>query len=301
MPGIAVEPLSDEAKGLIELQCRSVLEQYRDALREVQIYKWAARSFFALVLGGSIVGFFQLQDYLDERITKNTSNLEHLFYAKSLSEGGEPREALPELLEFARYSSSTPLPQSVPSTDSRNLFGDFAKAGPAIRSYFFLNLLDVISAIPDDSSADPAFGRTEWNELLKNTRFRTDILDNPRWEDDERLLSSMGHAHAKFATSREALLEVKPYFQKLRRYARSGEYRAMGSFVLGIYSLADNDIRGAAQRFAEANAAKPKWLDDADDYFATTDPRYWLQLFPSREEFVKRYGAAFTATAKATR
>ncbi len=32
----------------------------RDALREVQIYKWAARSFFALVLGGSIVGFFQL-------------------------------------------------------------------------------------------------------------------------------------------------------------------------------------------------------------------------------------------------
>lgn len=134
------------------------------------------------------------------------------------------------------------MPQSVPSVDSRNLFGDFAKAGPAIRSYFFLNLLDVISAIPDDSSADSAFGRIEWNGLLKNARFRTDILDNPRWEDDERLLSSMGHAHAKFATSRAALVEVKPDFQRLRRYARSADYRAMVSFGLGVYGLADNDM-----------------------------------------------------------
>ncbi len=288
-----MEPLSEEAKNLIELQCRSVLEQYRDALREVQIYKWAARSFFALVLGGSIVGFFQLQDYLDERITKNTSNLEHLFYAKSLSEVGEAREALPELLEFARYSSSTPLPQSVPSTDSRNLFGDFAKAGPAIRSYFFLNLLDVISAIPNDTSDDAAFGRIEWNELLKNTRFRADILDNPRWEDDERVLNSMGHAYAKFAPDREALLQVKPYFQKLRRYARSPDSKAMGSFVLGIYSLADNDIPAAAQRFGEANAAKPKWIDEPEDYFAGSDPAYWTKLFSSRDEFVRRYTQAY--------
>jgi hypothetical protein len=88
----------------------------------------------------------------------------------------------------------------------------------------------------------------------------------------------MGHVHAKFATSRAALVDVKPYFQKLRRYARSAEYRAMASFVLGVYSLADNDIQGAAQRFAEANAAKSRWVDDPDDYFATTDPLYWLQL-----------------------
>ena len=171
-----MEPLSEEAKNLIELQCRSVLEQYRDALRE--IYKWAARSFFALVLGGSIVGFFQLQDYLDERITKNTSNLEHLFYAK-------------------------------------------------------------------------------------------------------------------FAPDREALLQVKPYFQKLRRYARSADSKAMGSFVLGIYSLADNDMQGAAQRFGEANAAKPKWIDEPEDYFAGPDPAYWTKLFSSRDEFVRRYTQAF--------
>lgn len=297
-----MEALSEEARKLIELQCRSVLEQYRDALREVQIYKWAARSFFALVLGGSIVGFFQIQDYLDERITKNTSNLEHLFYAKSLSDGGEPREALPELLEFARFSSATPLPQSVPSSDSRNLFGDFAKAGPAMRSYFFLSLLDVISAIPNDTSADAAFGRTEWQELMKNTRFRADILDNPRWVDDERILNSLGHAYAKFAADKTELLQVKPTFQKLRRFAAASENKAMANFVLGIYSLGDNDIAHAAEYFSAANAAKPKWIDDPDDYFATPDPRYWTKLFPSREDFVKRYTKAYDAMeAKPTR
>ncbi len=290
-----METLSEDAKKLIELQCRSVLEQYRDALREVQIYKWAARSFFALVLGGSIVGFFQLQDYLDERITRNTSNLEHLFYAKSLSDTGEMREALPELLEFARFSSATPLPQSVPSHDSRNLFGDFAKSGPAIRTYFFLSLLEVLSSIPNDSSADPGFGRVEWHELLKNTRFRADILDNPRWTEDDRVLMALGHAHAKFAADRAELLEAKAYFQKLRRYATIGEYKATASFVLGIYSLADNDIGQAADYFRAANAARPKWMEDEEDYFASSDPLYWVRLFPSREEFQTRYVKAYDA------
>jgi len=37
-------------------------------------------------------------------------------------------------------------------------------------------------------------------------------------------------------------------------------------------------------------------VDDPDDYFATTDPLYWVQLFPSREEFVKRYREVRAAT-----
>ncbi|MFI4998905.1 MAG: hypothetical protein ACHQK9_03400 [Reyranellales bacterium] len=290
-----MEPLSDDAKKLIAEHCKTVLEQYGDALREVQIYKWAARAFFALVLGGSIIGFLQLQGYLDDRITKNTSNLEHLFYAKSLSDGGQPREALPELLEFARISSATALPDSVPSEGSGNLFGDFAKAGPSIRQYFFLSLLDVISSIPTDAAEDASFGKVEWDQLLRNTRFRTDILNNPRWEDDERILNSLGHAFAKFAGDRTALLQVRPYFEKQRQYAQSRDYKATASFVLGVYSLGDGDIKAAAKSFREANAAKPKWIDDAEDYFATPDPLYWMKLFPSRAEFVKRYQAALDA------
>lgn len=95
--------LTDDAKKLIEDHCKSILEQnratlregeveiqkWKDTLREADIYVWAARAFFFIVvlaLGGSIYGIFKTQDYLDERIAKNTSNLERLFYAKSLSD-----------------------------------------------------------------------------------------------------------------------------------------------------------------------------------------------------------------------
>jgi hypothetical protein len=97
--------LTDDAKKLIQEECTAVLEKYKDVLREVEIYKWATRAFFTLVLGGSILGFFQLQNYLDERIAKGTSHLERLFIARSLTDGNQPKDALPELVEFARSVS----------------------------------------------------------------------------------------------------------------------------------------------------------------------------------------------------
>jgi hypothetical protein len=84
--------LSDDAKKLIEAECNRVNEQSKGLLREVEIYKWAARVFFTLVLGGSIVGVFKLQDYIDDRITKRTESLERLFNAKSLSDNGQGQD-----------------------------------------------------------------------------------------------------------------------------------------------------------------------------------------------------------------
>src|SRR3954447_17543165 len=87
--------LSEEAKKLVQEECKAVLEKDKEVLREVAAYKWAARIFFTLVLGGSIVGIFKAQDYIDDRIAKRTENLERLFLAKSLSDGGQAQDALP--------------------------------------------------------------------------------------------------------------------------------------------------------------------------------------------------------------
>lgn len=99
------------------------------------------------------------------------------------------------MLEFARYVSSSPQLENL-ADNTRNLFGNFAKAGPSIRSYFFINLLDVVSSIPTTNPEDTSFGRTEWEQLLKNTTFRTEILANPRWANDQRVLNNLGLATA---------------------------------------------------------------------------------------------------------
>jgi hypothetical protein len=300
--------LTDDAKKLIEDHCKSILEQnratlregeveiqkWKDTLREADIYVWAARAFFFIVvlaLGGSIYGIFKTQDYLDERIAKNTSNLERLFYAKSLSDSGQTPDALPEMLEFARYVSSSPQLENL-ADNTRNLFGNFAKAGPSIRSYFFINLLDVVSSIPTTNPEDTSFGRTEWEQLLKNTTFRTEILANPRWANDQRVLNNLGLATAKFAEDRSGVLKSKPYFAKQERYAQTNNFKSSAAFCLAIFNLADGDTKSAGMQLSKANLFSPKWVLTTKEYFVSPDQFYWVKLFASLDDFKKRYEAA---------
>jgi hypothetical protein len=288
-----MDQLTDSAKELIEKQCTVVLERYKDALREVEVYKWAARVFFTLVLGGSIVGFFQLQTYLDDRIAKGTSTLERLFYAKQLSDANQPMDALPELLEYARSVSSSRVPENTTPEGSQNMFGDFGKAGPSVRSYFFFSLLDVLTSIPSLEPEAASFGRIEWDNLFKNTRFHQDIIINPVWQNNGRALNRLGLGTAKFARDRQEVLGSKRYFEQQLQYDKGADGKAASSFVLGIFALADNDVQAAAQHFVNANGLKPKWVLSEDEYFATPDQLYWIKLFPSLAEFRSRYVAAY--------
>jgi hypothetical protein len=285
--------LTDEEKKLIEEQCKITLEQYKDALREVEVYKWIARVFFTLVLGGSIIGVFQLQGYLDDRIAKGTSSLEQLFYAKSLSDSGQYRDALPELLEYARSVSSTSIPDNIKATDSRSEYGDFNKAGPAIRTYFFLNLLDVLIGIPDNDPESASFGSFEWEHLQNNTRFQEDIIYNERFRDDGRVQNRLGLLKVKFAKTRDEVLHARYYFERELKYANNSNDRAAPAFIFAIYSLADNNIPDAKKHFLEANAASPNWVKPWDDYYASNDWVYWIKLFDSIDDFQGRYNAAY--------
>jgi hypothetical protein len=288
-----MEQLTDSAKELIEKHCTVVLERHKDVLREVEVYKWAARVFFTLVLGGSIVGFFQLQNYLDDRIAKGTSNLDRLFYARQLSDADQPMDALPELLEYARSVSSSSLPDNITPEGGRNIFGDFGKAGPVIRLYFFASLLDVLSKIPSDDPEAVSFGRVEWDNLLKNTRFHQDILASPVSNNNGRVLNRLGQATAKFARTRDDVVEAKRYFEQQLQFERGRDGQAAASFVLGIFDLADNDVQAAAKRFANANGFKPDWVRPVAEYFTTPDKLYWIKLFPSLGEFRSRYESAY--------
>ena len=203
----------EETKKAIDEQCKIILEQYKDTLREVEIYKWAVRVFFTIVLGGSIIGIFQLQDYLDDRIAKGTTHLEQLVFAKLLSDNGQYMDALPELVDYARSVSSSPVSSTVRARNGGyNIFGDFNKAGPSIRSYFFLDALDVLTGIQSNDIEAAEFGAPEWEELKNNERFREDILENPRWANDPRVLNRLGLGAAKFAKDREAAVSARQFF-----------------------------------------------------------------------------------------
>jgi hypothetical protein len=285
--------LTDEAKKLVQDECATVLEKYKDALREVEGYKWAARAFFTLVLGGSLLGFFQLQNYLDERVAKGTSHLERLLVARSLTDGNQPKDALPELIEFAHSVSSKPPPESIRPTGDGNLFGDFAKAGPTIRTTFFLNLLDVLSTVPGNNLDDATFGQVEWEQMLRNTVFQTQFLDNPKWSNDPRVLNRLGNGFVKFASDRDEALRAKSYIERELQFAIRNDDKAAACFFIAIFSLAQNNIHAAVVHMLKANEFIPTWVKNPDDFFATTDPILMRALFPSLDEFKDRYKAAF--------
>lgn len=92
--------LSDDTKKLLEEHFEQLSRKNEDTLRELSVYRWALRMFFAVLFGGSVLGFLKLQDYLDDRIQKRAEDLSGIIYGSAAQSSGDPRTAIEQYSPF---------------------------------------------------------------------------------------------------------------------------------------------------------------------------------------------------------
>jgi hypothetical protein len=147
----SMSELSDEAIALIKQQWDRFLEQEKTVLSEMNIYKWALRTFFVVVLGGSIYGVFQIQNYVDDRVARHVEKQDNLYSGAVFTATGNPRSALEKLDSFIMSVSNDSSANQRGS--SRNVSWDLSNVSAEQKTFLFISLLAALAAIDDKMPA----------------------------------------------------------------------------------------------------------------------------------------------------
>jgi tetratricopeptide (TPR) repeat protein len=234
--------LSDEAKRLLAEHFEQLSRKNEETLRELNVYRWALRTFFVVLFGGSILGFLKLQDYLDDRIQKRAEDLSGIIYGSAAQSSGDPRTAIEQYNPFLE-KLETPV---------------FRPSEP-IRSIYYFKF---IQALADDSQVDPHgefLAKPAFFALLDSKTYKKDLIANQRrWNADPGIMNAWGRCLAKFEGSPDRVREAKDFFSKAADISDRPSEKASNFFAMAMMSLAEEDAKSARELFIRSMDASPK-------------------------------------------
>lgn len=281
--------LTDEAKRLLEDEFRKFARENQQVLDEMNVYKWMIRALFVVVLGGSILGVYKLQDYLDDRIATRVEKFDNLYLASVLATSLQNRNALEEIGSFFDKLAEGSKASTNGSVGNVGLgieqdFSRVSDLSKSQREFFFITLLDTIANIDDIGPDGEYVGKRFWDALTKNRHFIRDFMDGQRWEANERFNNRMANAYARYAENIEQVRLSKRRFQMALDTASISNQRASASFGLTFISLILDDTRSAAEYVNSGNRYRP--------YYITADALRTGPDFQLYERLWKRFHTA---------
>jgi hypothetical protein len=225
--------LSEEATKLIKVKCEEFFAQERSLLTELNLYRWALRALFVVVLGGSVFGIIKAQDYLDDIVARHVQKQDDLYSGAVLTAAGDSRGALERLDSF------------VNNVGTDKGMWDVKDVSVEQRSFLLFSLLTALSSIEDMDINGEFIGKGDWTMLLDDPVFRNRFLISNRWESDARFNIIIGLCYLHFAENTADIETARRYF------IRSGETPYI-DWYLGVISFVMGDKQDAIEKLNKA-------------------------------------------------
>jgi hypothetical protein len=108
-------------------------------------YKWIIRGLFVLFLGGSILGIYKFQDYLDDRIAGRIAKFDNVYLASVLSTSNQYRTALQEINTYFDKISEGDKSSTRKSEGIEQDLSKVSELSKSQRDFFFVTLLDTVA------------------------------------------------------------------------------------------------------------------------------------------------------------
>jgi tetratricopeptide (TPR) repeat protein len=234
--------LSDEAKDLIAHQFAQLSKSNEATLRELNVYRWALRTFFVVLFGGSILGVLKLQDYLDDRIQKRSEDLSAIIYGNAAQSSGDPSSAIEQYGPFLE-----------------KLENPVFRPSEAIRAIYYYRFIQALADDPQvDANGDFLVGPA-YAALLESKTYKRDLVSNQRkWNQDAIILNARARCLVKFEGTQEGLREAAALFRRASGIADRASDKASNYFALAMMSLAAGDTETARTNFVSAMETSPR-------------------------------------------
>lgn len=256
--------LSEEAKKAIKDEFREFMYENQKTLDELDLYKWVIRALFVLLLGGSIVGIYKFQDYLDDRIATRIEKFDDVYLANILSASSENRNALEQIGNFFDKLSDGSKVAVGAKTQEQGFEQDLSRASDlskAQRDFFFVTLLDAVAYINDMGIDDNYVGKSYWIALIKNRYFQRDFVLAQRWEANQKFNNRMANAYARFAENIDDVRQSKRYFEAALSAATLPLDKAQNCFGLTFISLVLDNLDSAVTFTIEGNRHRANYIN----------------------------------------
>lgn len=247
-----------QKSGLIELQnaklaiendglrlkedVRTLMTEQQRTLRELNIYKWAIRFVFVMVLGGSILGAATYLDYMDRRVDRRIA---------------ERAIKTDRLILAVTYGYSYQWRRSLLSLDKILQDPTFSDLDPDFKSALFINYLWVLGQIEDQQADGSWVGDAEWKRLNSDRDFVSEFITGSAWEHDSDVNNSLGFCTLKYSSEDSLLTTARNYFQKAVEDAKPEQKKAPHLFGLAMIDLIEGDQKAAIAKLRRAEELEP--------------------------------------------
>lgn len=234
--------LSDDAKSLIKLEVDALLKEHRSIRDELNIYRWAIRLLFVVLLGGSVVGVLKLQDYLDDRIQRRSEELSSIIYGSAAQSAGDFRTAIEQYHPYLEKLESPLFRPSEP-----------------IRSIYYYKFL---MALADDYSVDPGgkfSSLSAFNALVSSKQYQKDWPVNQRkWNQDHAIMNAWARVQLKYGSDEKAIQEALGYMTAAASRAERPSDKAAHHFGAAILNLCMGNLSEAKSHISIAHDMSPR-------------------------------------------
>jgi hypothetical protein len=228
-------PLTDEAKKLIKDEYDALTKEQLTVLTELRIYQWLGRLFFTAVLGGTILGIWKLQDYLDIRIAARNDHYEDVYFGVAMASQA-PEEAA---TRFAGALSTLEEPIFKPSESFRAQY-----------YFFFIRALaESYAQAPDGSFAE----KLAWDQLTSSKLFMRDKVRHfQEWTKDSLFCNLWAHCMLKYQNDKDVLDGARDYFQKALDLATFPRAKSSNCLAIALLDIIDGKDDDAIQMIKDA-------------------------------------------------
>jgi hypothetical protein len=222
-------------------ESQELFKKHEKAIVELSIYKWAVRSFFAVVLGGSILGFLKYQEYLDGRISERIVRLDRFNYAISLIRSNNHRQSLFELVGLEQLIDKS----------------GYASTSEFKQTYYYYLLMAFTGIF--DLNGENFVGQEQWDYLSKTNQefFRLYVLGT-LYDSDSVALNSLGICFLKYDISKSSLGKARSKFNKAYNVADINDYKAVAKYNLAMLDIIEGNKSSAIENFKKATSLSPK-------------------------------------------
>jgi len=282
--------LSEEAVRLINEHCEKILKQQKDLFAELNIYKWALRTFFVVVLGGSVFGSIKARDYIDDIVASRIQKQDDLYAAAILSTAGDYRRSL-ELFDRFMIAAAGSNSTSTGLFERQNMLS-WKGVSSQQQTLVFIYLVTTLAGISDQAPNGDFIGKHYWTALLNDPGFRATFLTSDQFDSNLRFNNNYGLGYLRFAENKKDVETGLGYLKKARDLTKDQSVLKGIQANLGyiLYMLGDRE--GAIQeldsiidwktvnyRFADLDL---KTFPGVEDYFWI---RLWKQVLANTDDF----------------
>jgi hypothetical protein len=232
--------LEADAKKLIKEQVDELLKSQTSTLQELAVYRWALRTFFAAVLGGSIFGVLKFQDFLDSRISARSEHFEDVYFG--IAQANSDPEVARQLFDNAlsRFDDSV------------------FKPGTSFRSHYFYNFIFILADTYEQNADRSWTGKSSWDRLNANAFFKRDFAQNwVQWNSNPDLLNAWARCLIKYDDDKEVKAKAHAIYERALTLSQAANSTAADHFSLAMLDLVDKKFEEAAREFQAAEEASP--------------------------------------------